>query len=92
MLLEAYSPLGQGAMLKTSEILNLCEKYHRSPAQLCVRWSLQMDFLPLPKSTHPDRMAENKEVFDFSISDEDMAILSAVPRESTVRDPDTITF
>lgn len=92
MLLEAYSPLGQGAMLKTPEILTLCEKYHRSPAQLCVRWSLQKSFLPLPKSTHPGRMAENKDVFDFSISDEDMAILSTIPRESTVRNPDTVAL
>lgn len=92
MLLEAYSPLGQGTMLQVPDMLRLSEKYGRSTAQLCVRWSLQMGFLPLPKSTHPVRMAQNMDVFDFEISEEDMAVITGIQRESTVRDPDKITF
>lgn len=92
MLLEAYSPLGQGSMLQVPDMLRLSEKYGRSTAQICVRWSLQMGFLPLPKSTSPQRMAQNIDVFDFAISGEDMALISGIQRESTVRDPDKITF
>lgn len=92
MLLEAYSPLGQGSMLQIPDMLKLAEKYGKSTAQLCIRWSLQMGFLPLPKSSTPARIAQNMDVFDFEISEEDMEIISGIHRESTVRDPDTITF
>lgn len=92
MLLEAYSPLGQGAMLQAPDMLQLSEKYGRSTAQLCVRWSLQMGFLPLPKSVDPVRIAQNMDVFDFEIEEEDVALISGIQRENTVRDPDTITF
>lgn len=92
MLLEAYSPLGQGAMLRNPVLQEIAAKYGKSTAQLCVRWSLQMGFLPLPKSAHPERIAGNMEVFDFEIGDEDMGIITNLPRESTVRDPDTILF
>lgn len=92
MLLEAYSPLGQGSMLKNPVLQEIAAKYGKSVAQICVRWSLQMGFLPLPKSSHPERIAGNMEVFDFEISTEDMAVITNLPRESTVRDPDTITF
>lgn len=92
MLLEAYSPLGQGAMLQLPDMLRLSEKYGKSPAQLCVRWSLQMGFLPLPKSANPARIAQNMDVFDFGISEEDVTLISGIQRESTLRDPDTITF
>lgn len=92
MLLEAYSPLGQGAMLQNPVLKKLAEKYGKNTAQLCVRWSLQMGFLPLPKSSHPERIAQNMDVFDFEISGEDMAAITELPRESTVRDPDTVQF
>ena len=92
MLLEAYSPLGQGSMLRLPDMLKLSEKYGKNTAQLCVRWSLQMGFLPLPKSSHPDRIAQNMDVFDFEIAEEDMMLISGIQRESTVRDPDKITF
>lgn len=92
MLLEAYSPLGQGSMLQVPDMLELAEKYGKSTAQLCVRWSLQMGFLPLPKSSAPARIAQNMDVFDFEISGEDMEKISGIRRESTVRDPDTVTF
>lgn len=92
MLLEAYSPLGQGSMLQLPDMLKLSEKYGKNTAQLCVRWSLQMGFLPLPKSSHPDRIAQNMDVFDFEIAEEDMTLISGIQRESTVRDPDKITF
>lgn len=92
MVLEAYSPLGTGRLLQLPLLQALAEKYRRSAAQICVRWSLQMGFLPLPKSTNPERIRQNAEVFDFALSEEDVAALTALEREGPVPDPDKITF
>lgn len=92
MVLEAYSPLGTGRLLQLPLLKTLAEKYRRSAAQICVRWSLQMGFLPLPKSTNPERIRQNAEVFDFALSEEDMAALIALEREGPAPDPDKITF
>ena len=79
MLVEAWSPLGSGAVLSRPELKRIAEAYGKSTAQLCVRYALQRGVLPLPKSTDPDRMAANLRVFDFSISPSDMEALDALP-------------
>ena len=68
MVVEAYSPLGTGGIFSNSCMKALAEKYGRSIAQLCIRWSLQRGYLPLPKSVTPERIAENARVFDFELS------------------------
>jgi diketogulonate reductase-like aldo/keto reductase len=72
ILLEAYSPLGVGKILSSPEMKAFAEKYRRSIAQICIRWSLQRGYLPLPKSVTPERIAENTKVFDFELSPEDV--------------------
>jgi diketogulonate reductase-like aldo/keto reductase len=72
ILLEAYSPLGVGKLLSAPEMKAFAEKYRRSIAQICIRWSLQRGYLPLPKSVTPERIAENTKVFDFDLSPEDV--------------------
>ena len=52
----------------------------RTPAQVLIRWSLQRDVIVIPKSTHQNRIEENGQVFDFELSDEDMAKLDALDR------------
>lgn len=79
ILVEAWSPLGSGAVLQNSRLREIAEKYGKDTAQLCVRFALQLGILPLPKSTNPERMKTNADVFDFSISDEDMAELLRFP-------------
>lgn len=69
---EAWSPIGSGRLLENPLLLEIAEKYGRSVAQICIRWCLQNDILPLPKSVTPSRIEENLKVFDFVISDEDM--------------------
>lgn len=69
---EAWSPLGTGRVLKNSELQEMAQKYGKSVAQLCIRWCLQHDVLPLPKSVTPSRIKENSEVFDFELTQEDM--------------------
>ena len=78
ILVEAWSPMGRGALLETPILKELAEKYGKSVAQLCVRWVLQHGALPLPKSVHPDRIAANTQVFDFEISYEDREQMDAL--------------
>jgi diketogulonate reductase-like aldo/keto reductase len=80
LLVEAWSPLGSGAVLKNETLAAIAAKYQKSVAQLCVRFALQTDVLPLPKSTNPGRLAANADVFDFTISPEDMAAIAALPQ------------
>lgn len=78
ILIEAWSPLGTGRMLSNPQLQCIAAKYHKSVAQLCVRWCLQNEVLPLPKSVTPSRIQENSNVFDFVITPEDMAEINAM--------------
>ena len=80
VVLEAYSPLGTGRHLGDRAVGAIAERLGRSPAQVLVRWCLQRGLVVLPKSTHRERIEENAEVFDFTLSDEDMAALDALDR------------
>lgn len=93
MLLEAYSPLGTGRIFEIEEMQRLADKYGKSVAQICIRWSLQMGFLPLPKSSTSERIKENTEVFDFELSSEDVALIANIDGCcGYARNPDETTF
>ncbi|WP_455675484.1 aldo/keto reductase [Pradoshia sp.] len=76
ILIEAWSPLGTGKMLSNETLMAIAAKYNKSVAHLCIRWCMQNGTLPLPKSITPSRIADNLEVFDFEISDEDMTTIN----------------
>jgi diketogulonate reductase-like aldo/keto reductase len=78
VVIEAYSPLGTGRHLGDRTVAEIAERLGRTPAQVLIRWSVQRDLVVLPKSTHRERIAQNAEVFDFTLSDEDMAALDAL--------------
>ncbi|MDW2798423.1 aldo/keto reductase [Clostridium boliviensis] len=78
ILAEAYSPLGSGRIFEVPEMIALSEKYGKSIAQICIRWSLQMGFLPLPKSVTKERIEENARVFDFELSAEDISVIAGL--------------
>jgi len=78
MLVEAWSPLGTGRMLSNETLKEISAKYNKSVAQLCIRWCLQNEVLPLPKSVTPSRIKENTEIFDFVISDEDISTINSM--------------
>lgn len=80
ILVEAWSPLGSGAVLKDETLAGIAAKYNKSVAQLCIRFALENGVLPLPKSTNPERAAQNAEVFDFELSAEDKAAIEAMPQ------------
>jgi 2,5-diketo-D-gluconate reductase A len=74
---EAWSPIGQGGELLKDELLtSLAEKYGKSPAQIVLRWHVQLGNIVFPKSVTPSRIAENIDVFDFELADDDFAAIS----------------
>ncbi len=72
ILVQAWSPLGRRRVLEHSLLLELAEKYHVSAAQICIRYALQRETLPIPKASSFERMKENQDVFGFEITAEDM--------------------
>ncbi len=94
MLLEAYSPMGTGAVLSNPDMISLSQKYNKSVAKLCIRYSLQSGYIPLPKSITPSRIKDNTLVFDFELTEDDMKkIESIVPEGLTAaRNPDVTPF
>ena len=90
---EAWGPLANGKLFESVQLRALAAKYDRSVAQLTLRWLLQKDILPLPKSTTPERIAANAAVFDFVISEADMRAIDAVDDcGNSGLFPDTIDF
>lgn len=73
--LEAYSPLGTGRHLSDPVVSQVAERIGRTPAQVLLRWCVQQGIPVIPKSTHPERIKENAQIFDFTLSDEDVAAL-----------------
>lgn len=79
ILVEAWSPIGSGKMLKNEILINIANKYNKSVAQLCIKYCLQNGILPLPKSKTIDHMRENLAIDDFIIDNEDMNKISNLP-------------
>ncbi|HWG64981.1 MAG TPA: aldo/keto reductase, partial [Streptosporangiaceae bacterium] len=78
--LEAYSPLGTGRDLSNKAVRGVAERVGRTPAQVLLRWCLQHGVPVIPKSTHRDRIEQNAQVFDFTLTDEDMTELDSLDR------------
>lgn len=88
---ESWSPLAQGGITKEKAILDLARKHGKSPAQVTLRWHLQHGLIVIPKSVTPARIRENIDVFDFELSDAEMAAIDAI-KEAGRLGPDPETF
>jgi methylglyoxal/glyoxal reductase len=77
IVFEAYSPLARGR-LNDPLLLGIGQKYSKSASQVMLRWALQHGTIPLPRSADESHIAENVEVFDFKLSDDDMAVINAI--------------
>lgn len=89
---ESWSPLGGSAnrILRAPLIVELAARRDRSPAQIVLRWHLEIGAAPIPKSSNPERLAANLDVFDFALAPQEVAAISALDRgESTVVDSDS---
>lgn len=76
IVLEAYCPLGAGRVLNNPVIAEIAQRYGKTPAQICLRWHLQNRFIPLPRSSRPEGVRANLDLFDFCLADEDVKTLS----------------
>lgn len=80
MLVQAFSPLGCGAVLEDETLKRIAAKYNKSVAQIALRFVLQSGLNPLSKSVTPSRIVENSQIFDFELSAEDMDLITAMPQ------------
>ncbi|WP_420832037.1 aldo/keto reductase [Nocardia huaxiensis] len=88
---EAWSPLGRGAEFNDSVIIHLAEKLGRTPAQIILRWHMQLGNVAIPKSATPSRMAENLAVFDFELTGREMTQITTLDKGARQGgDPDTL--
>lgn len=93
IVVEAWSPLGRGRVLADPTLEAIAAAHGKSVAQVCLRWELQSGVLPLPKSVTPERIRQNIDIFDFTLTPAEMqAIDSMPPTGASGLDPDTVTF
>ncbi len=87
---EAWSPLAQGELLDYETVATVASRHEKTPAQTILRWHLQLGNVVIPKSVTPERIRENIEIFDFELSEDDMAALARLDAgERTGPDPET---
>lgn len=92
ILVEAWSPLGRGGLLDNQILADIASRHAKSPAQVILRWVLQKDVLPLVKSVHAERIRENLQLFDFTLTAEEIALIDSLPSSRFGSHPDTATF
>ncbi|MDF2838237.1 MAG: glyoxal reductase, partial [Paenibacillus sp.] len=91
--LEAWSPLMQGQLLQDETLRRIADRHGKSVAQIILRWDLQHGVVTIPKSTKPSRIADNANLFDFSLSDAEMAEIDAMNQDKRIGpDPDNFDF
>ncbi len=88
---EAWGPLGQGSLLTSPAVTAVAEARHRTPAQVLIRWHLHLGNIVIPKSVNPERIASNFDVFDFELSENDIASISSLDDGNRLG-PDPRTF
>jgi len=91
IVVQAWSPLARGPELRSEPVVTeLAQRYGRTPAQIVLRWHIELGLAPVPKSEDPQRLRENIDVFDFVLSPDDVARLSALDRgNELLLDPET---
>ncbi|MCW2688642.1 MAG: aldo/keto reductase, diketogulonate reductase, partial [Mycobacterium sp.] len=89
---EAYSPLGIGKLIDNSAVTSIASAHGRTPAQVLLRWNLQLGNVVIPRSSSPERIAQNIDVFDFELTGDEMVALDALNDGTRFRqDPETYT-
>lgn len=93
IVFQAWSPLGRGAVLKDPIVKIIAEQHNKSAAQVIIRWHLQKGNVVIPKSSTPSRIEENANIYDFTLTEEEMKIIDALNRnERTGDNPDSLYF
>jgi 2,5-diketo-D-gluconate reductase A len=93
ILTEAWSPIAQGAVLDDPVVTGIADRLDRTPSQVVLRWHVQRGDIVFPKTTHVERMRENFAIFDFELSEDDVAAITGLDRgEAGRRGPNPSTF
>jgi methylglyoxal/glyoxal reductase len=93
IVLEAWAPVMKGNVTDVPELVEIGKRYGKSPAQVAIRWILQMGYVAIPKSVNNTRIAENADVFDFELSDDEIAFIDTLDRGQRFGpDPDTYAW
>jgi len=79
IVVESWSPLARGKVFGNETLINISKKHKKSVSQICLRWIIQHEVVVIPKSTNPERMSENMDVFDFELSAAEMEQINALP-------------
>ena len=91
--LEAWAPLMQGGLLEDQTIAKIAEKYGKSNSQVILRWDIQNGVITIPKSVRSERMVQNADIFDFSLTDEELQVINAMNLDKRVGpDPEDFDF
>jgi diketogulonate reductase-like aldo/keto reductase len=80
IVVQAWAPLMRGRVAEVPEIVEIAQRHGKSPAQVAIRWILQHGVATIPKSVHPERIAENADVFDFALTVDQMRAIDALDR------------
>jgi len=89
---EAYGPLGVGKLLENPTVASVAQAHGKTPAQALIRWSIQLGNVVIPRSANPERIKSNLDVFDFELTDDEMATLNGLDDGTRFRpDPETYT-
>ncbi len=88
---EAYSPLGVGSLLDNPTLVSIAQAHGKSPAQVAIRWSIQLGNVVIPRSSNPERIKENIAVFDFELTDDQMSSINGLDDGTRFR-PDPATY
>ena len=89
---ESWSPLGQGGVLNDPTLVAIADRLGRTPAQVVIRWHLDQGLIVIPKSVTPSRIAENFDVFDFTLGRDDLDAIASLDDASGRIGPDPLTF
>ena len=85
IVVQAWSPIMRGQLSSNSIIKNLAQKYDKSEAQIILRWHLQNNVIAIPKTSHPKRIKENIDIFDFEIEKEDMENIDSINKDERMK-------
>ncbi|MFD1697181.1 aldo/keto reductase [Roseibium aestuarii] len=88
---QSWSPLGQGTLMDNPVVTSIASKHGKTPAQILIRWHVNMELVTIPKSANPERIKANFDVFDFSLDTDDMAALAKLDGADNRLGPDPLT-
>ena len=92
---QAYTPLARNDDRLTKNLImqRLAKKYHKSIQQIILRWDIQLEQIPIPRSLNPGRQKQNIDIFDFSLTDDEIKAIDSININSRLRfDPDNLDF